>query len=102
MRREGYELQIREPKVIYKEIDGRKAEPIEELVIDVPGESAGKVIELVGARKGEMVKMENKGSMQKLVFHIPSRGIMGLRNRILTATARRRYYAPPFLSIRIF
>lgn len=87
MRREGFELQIREPKVIYKEIDGKKAEPIEKLVVDVPAESAGKVIELVGQRRGEMMKMENKGSMQKLEFHIPSRGIMGLRNRILTATA---------------
>lgn len=87
MRREGYELQIREPKVIYKAIDGKKAEPIEVLVVDVPGESAGKVIELVGQRKGELVKMENKGSLQKLEFHIPSRGLIGLRTRILTATA---------------
>ncbi len=87
MRREGYELQIREPKVIYKEIDGRKAEPIEVLVVDVPEISAGKVIELVGQRKGELVKMENKGSLQKLEFHIPSRGLMGLRTKILTATA---------------
>lgn len=87
MRREGYELQIREPKVIYKEIDGKKAEPIEIMVVDVPQESAGKVIELVGQRRGELVKMENKGSMQKLEFHIPSRGIMGLRTRILTATS---------------
>jgi len=87
MRREGFELQIREPKVIYKEIDGKKAEPIEKLVVDVPAESAGKVIELVGQRRGEMMKMETKGSLQKLEFHIPSRGIMGLRNKILTATA---------------
>ncbi len=87
MRREGYELQIREPKVIYKEIDGKKAEPIEVLVVDVPTELAGKVIELVGQRKGEMVKMESKGSLQKLEFHIPSRGLMGLRTKILTATA---------------
>lgn len=87
MRREGYELQIREPKVIYKEINGKKAEPIEVLVVDVPGESAGKVIELVGQRRGEMVKMENKGSLTKLEFHIPSRGIMGLRTKILTATS---------------
>lgn len=87
MRREGYELQIREPKVIYKEIDKKKAEPIEIMVVDVPQESAGKVIELVGQRRGELVKMENKGSMQKLEFHIPSRGIMGLRTRILTATS---------------
>jgi len=87
MRREGFELQIREPRVIYKEINGKKAEPIEVLVVDVPGEYAGKVIELVGKRRGVMVKMENKGNMQKLEFHIPSRGIMGLRTRMLTATA---------------
>ena len=86
MRREGYELQIREPKVIYKEIDGKKAEPIEVLVVDVPAEFAGKVIELVGQRRGEMMKMENKGNMNKLEFHIPSRGIMGLRTKVLTAT----------------
>ncbi len=87
MRREGYELQIREPKVIYKEIDGKKAEPIEVLVVDVPAESSGKVIEMVGQRKGEMVSMDSKGSLNKIIFHIPSRGIMGLRTRMLTATA---------------
>ncbi|MBI3123041.1 MAG: translational GTPase TypA [Ignavibacteriales bacterium] len=87
MRREGFELQIREPKVIYKEINGKKAEPIEVLVVDVPAEYAGKVIELVGQRRGVIVKMENKGNMQKLEFHIPSRGIMGLRTKVLTATA---------------
>lgn len=87
MRREGYELQIREPKVIYKEINGKKAEPIEILIVDVPGEYAGKVIELVGQRRGIMVKMDNKGSMNSLEFHIPSRGIMGLRTKVLTATA---------------
>lgn len=87
MRREGFEIQIREPKVIYKEINGKKAEPIEVLVVDVPAEYAGKVIELVGQRRGVIVKMENKGNMQKLEFHIPSRGIMGLRTKVLTATA---------------
>ncbi len=87
MRREGYELQIREPKVIYKEINGKKAEPIEVLVVDVPTESAGKVIELVGQRRGEMIKMENKGNLQKLEFHIPTRGIVGLRTKVLTATS---------------
>ena len=86
MRREGYELQIREPKVIYKEIDGKKAEPIEILVVDVPADSGGKVIELVGQRRGELMKMESKGSMNTLEFHIPSRGIMGLRTKVLTAT----------------
>ncbi len=87
MRREGYELAVGAPKVIYKSIDGKKAEPIEELVVDVPHESAGKVIEIVGQRRGELVKMEQKGSLTKLEFHIPSRGIMGLRNKILTATS---------------
>jgi len=87
MRREGYELAIGAPKVIYKEIDGKKAEPIETLVVDVPSELAGKVIEIVGKKKGEMMKMEQKGSLTKLEFHIPSRGLMGLRNKILTATA---------------
>lgn len=87
MRREGYELQIREPKVIYKEIDSKKAEPIEVLVVDVPAELAGKVIELVGQRRGELIKIENKGSLNHLEFHIPSRGIMGLRTKILTSTS---------------
>lgn len=86
MRREGYELQVGEPKVIYKQIDGKKAEPIEVLVVDVPPDHAGRVIELVGQRKGIMMNMEMKGNIQKLEFHIPSRGIMGLRTRILTAT----------------
>lgn len=87
MRREGYELQIREPKVIYKTIDGKKTEPIEVLVVDVPAELSGKVIELVGQRRGELMKMENKGNMNKIEFHIPSRGIMGLRTKMLTATS---------------
>lgn len=87
MRREGYELQVREPKVIYKTIDGKKAEPIEVMVVDVPSDLAGKVIELVGQRRGELMKMENKGTMNKLEFHIPSRGIMGLRTKVLTATS---------------
>ncbi|MGK9367332.1 translational GTPase TypA [Melioribacter sp. Ez-97] len=87
MRREGFELQIREPKVIYKEINGKKAEPIEILVVDVPAEYSGKVIELVGQRRGELVKMENKGSVQNLIFHIPSRGLMGLRTKLLTVTS---------------
>lgn len=87
MRREGYELAIGAPKVIYKSIDGKKAEPIEILVVDVPNESSGKVIELVGQKKGELVKMEQKGNLTKLEFHIPSRGLMGLRNKVLTVTA---------------
>ncbi len=87
MRREGYELQVGQPKVIYKEIQGKKAEPIEVLIVDVPAESAGKVIEIVGQRRGELRRMEPKGSVQQLEFHIPSRGIIGMRSKILTATA---------------
>jgi GTP-binding protein len=87
MRREGYEFAVGPPKVIYKEIDGKKAEPIEILVVDVPNDLTGKVIELVGQRRGVMTKMEKKGSLTTLEFHIPSRGLMGLRNRILTVTA---------------
>ncbi len=87
MRREGYEFAVGAPKVIYKEIDGKKAEPIETLVVDVPNDLSGKVIEIVTSKKGEMIKMEPKGSLTKLEFHIPARGLMGLRNRILTATS---------------
>ncbi|MGO1817252.1 MAG: translational GTPase TypA [Sphingobacterium sp.] len=87
MRREGYELQVGQPQVIVKEVNGHKHEPIEELVVDVPGDVSGKVIELVTQRKGELLVMETKGEMQHLEFSIPSRGIIGLRNNILTATA---------------
>lgn len=87
MRREGYEFAVGPPKVIYKEIDHKKAEPIEILVVDVPNSLTGKVIELVGQRRGVMTKMEKKGSLTTLEFHIPARGLMGLRNRILTVTA---------------
>ncbi|MCS6833914.1 MAG: translational GTPase TypA, partial [Flammeovirgaceae bacterium] len=86
MRREGYELQVGQPKVLFKEINGQKCEPIEILVIDVPQEFAGKAIELVAQRKGEMKVMEPKGDLQHLEFEIPSRGLMGLRNQLLTAT----------------
>jgi len=87
MRREGYELQVGQPQVIVKEIDGIKCEPIESMVVDVPGDVAGKVIELATQRKGELVVMEPKGDLQHLEFKIPSRGLIGLRNLILTATA---------------
>ncbi|TXK50770.1 translational GTPase TypA [Pontibacter qinzhouensis] len=87
MRREGYELQVGQPQVIYKEIDGVRCEPIEHMVVDVPEETAGKVIELVTQRKGELTIMEPKGDLQHLEFNIPARGLIGLRNNILTATA---------------
>ncbi|TFV93144.1 translational GTPase TypA [Algoriphagus kandeliae] len=86
MRREGYELQVGQPQVIFKEIDGVQCEPIETLVVDVPQETAGKVIELATQRKGELLVMEPKGDLQHLEFKIPSRGLIGLRNNVLTAT----------------
>ena len=86
MRREGYEVQIGQPRVIIKEIDGVKCEPIEELTIDVPDHHSGKVIEFVSLRKGNMLTMEPKGDVMHLEFEIPSRGIIGLRNTLLTTT----------------
>ncbi|WP_293300491.1 translational GTPase TypA [Pedobacter sp. UBA4863] len=96
MRREGYELQVGQPQVIVKEIDGKKHEPIETLIVDVPGDVAGKVIELVTQRKGELLIMEPKGDLQHLEFEIPSRGIIGLRNNVLTATAGEAIMAHRF------
>jgi GTP-binding protein len=87
MRREGYELQIGQPQVIFKEIDGVKCEPVEELTIDLPETVAGKAIETVSQRKGEMLNMEPKADRMILKFLIPSRGIMGLRNYLLNVTA---------------
>ena len=87
MRREGYELQVGKPQVIFKEIDGKKCEPIELLVVDVPEEFSGKVIEQVTQRKGMLKVMEPKGDLQHLEFEIPSRGLIGLRNNMLTATS---------------
>ncbi len=87
MRREGYELQVGQPKVIIKEIDGRKCEPIEEMTVDCPEEYAGTVIELTTKRKGTLTNMESNGDRTRLEFSIPSRGIIGLRSNMLTATA---------------
>ncbi|UOB16522.1 translational GTPase TypA [Abyssalbus ytuae] len=87
MRREGYELQIGQPQVIIKEIDGVKCEPVEELTIDLPEDVSGKAVEMVTVRKGEMLSMEPKGERMIIKFNIPSRGIIGLRNQLLTATA---------------
>lgn len=87
MRREGYELQVGQPQVLYKEDEnGQKLEPVETLVVDVPEETAGKVIELATQRKGELLIMEPKGDLQHLEFEIPSRGLIGLRSNVLTAT----------------
>lgn len=87
MRREGYELQVGQPRVIIKEIDGQKHEPVEELTIDLPEEFAGRAIELATKRKGQMTSMDSKDGRNRLIFDIPSRGIIGLRSNLLTATA---------------
>ncbi len=86
MRREGYEIQVGQPKVIFKEVDGKKCEPIEFLTIDLPETVAGKAIELVTKRKGMMINMEQRGERSHLEFEIPSRGLIGLRSNLLTAT----------------
>ncbi len=86
MRREGYELQVGQPQVIYKEIDGVKSEPIEELTINVPEEFSSKMIDMITRRKGEMTSMENQGDRVNIEFDIPSRGIIGLRTNVLTAS----------------
>ena len=87
MRREGYELQVGQPQVILKEIDGKKCEPVEELTIDLPEEFSGTAVEAVTKRRGEMLNMEPKGARMVMQFQIPSRGIIGLRNYLLTQTA---------------
>lgn len=102
MRREGYEIQVGQPQVIVKEIDGKKCEPIETLIVDVPGEVAGKVIELVTQRKGELLVMEPKGDLQHLEFEIPSRGIIGLRNNVLTATGGEAIMAHRFKAYEVW
>jgi GTP-binding protein len=96
MRREGYELQLGQPQVIVKEIDGQKCEPIEVLTVDVPQESSSKVIDLVSQRKGNLLIMEPKGDLTHIEFEIPSRGIIGLRNNVLTATAGEAIMAHRF------
>jgi GTP-binding protein len=96
MRREGYELTIGQPQVIVKEINGKKHEPYEILVVDVPADYSGKVIDMVTQRKGEMLVMESKGEMQHLEFEIPSRGLIGLRSNMLTNTAGEAVMAHRF------
>lgn len=96
MRREGYELQVGQPQVIIKEIDGKKQEPVEMLTIDTPETASGKIIELVTQRKGEMLVMEPKGDVMHLEFEIPSRGIMGLRTQVLNVSAGEAIMAHRF------
>jgi GTP-binding protein len=86
MRREGYELQVSKPKVIYKELNGHKCEPIEMLVIDVPRQFEGAVMQAIGNRRGELVKMDTKGNFTHMEFSIPARGLIGLRTRLLNGT----------------
>jgi len=102
MRREGYELQIGQPQVIIKEIDGVKCEPIEELTIDLPENVSGRAVEFVTMRKGEMLSMEAKGERMVCEFLIPSRGIIGLRNQLLTATAGEAIMAHRFKEYQPF
>ncbi len=97
MRREGYELQVGQPQVIIKEIDGRKCEPVELLTINVPEEYSSKIIDMVTRRKGEMVSMTTQNDRLHIEFHIPSRGIIGLRNNVLTASAGEAIMAHRFL-----
>jgi len=96
MRREGYELQIGQPQVIIREIEGVKCEPVEDMTIDLPESVSGKAIEMVSLRKGEMTSMEAKGNRMVCKFIVPSRGIIGLRNQLLTATAGEAIMAHRF------
>ncbi len=97
MRREGYELQVGQPQVLIKEIDGKKCEPIEELSINLPEESSSRIIDMVTKRKGEMTMMESKNDRMHLTFNMPSRGIIGLNNAVLTASAGEAIMAHRFL-----
>ena len=100
MRREGYELQVGQPQVIIKEIDGQKCEPVESLNINVPEEYSSKVIDMVTRRKGEIVSMETQADRINIEFHIPSRGIIGLRNNVLTGTAGEAIMSHRFLEFQ--
>src|SRR5690606_2511660 len=102
MRREGYELQIGQRQVIIKKIDGVKYEPVEELTIDLPENVSGRAVEMVTVRKGEMLSMEPRGERMIIKFIIPSRGIIGLRNQLLTATAGEAIMNHRFLEFQPF
>lgn len=100
MRREGYELQVGQPQVIIKEIGGEKHEPMEQLTVNLPEESASKIIDIITRRKGELLTMENKGDRMHMEFVIPSRGIIGLNNTVLTLSAGEAIMAHRFLEFR--
>ena len=100
MRREGYELQVGQPQVIIKEVEGEKHEPIEQLTVNLPEESASKIIDIVTRRKGEMISMESKGDRMHIEFIIPSRGIIGLNNIVLTLSAGEAIMAHRFLEFQ--
>ena len=100
MRREGYELQVGQPQVIIKDVDGEKHEPIEQLTVNLPEESASKIIDIVTRRKGEMISMESKGDRMHMEFIIPSRGIIGLNNIVLTLSAGEAIMAHRFLEFQ--
>ena len=102
MRREGYELQVGQPQVIYKEIDGQRCEPIEELTINVPDEFSSKMIDMVTRRKGELLSMNTEGNRVNIMFEIPSRGIMGLRTNVLTASQGEAIMAHRFKEYQPF
>lgn len=102
MRREGYELQVGQPQVIYKEIDGQKCEPIEELTINVPNDFSSKMIDMVTRRKGELLGMDTEGDRVNITFEIPSRGIMGLRTNVLTASQGEAIMAHRFKDYQPF
>jgi len=102
MRREGYELTIGQPQVIYKDINGERCEPYESLVVDVPEQYSSRVVDLVTQRKGDLHIMETKGEMQHLEFEVPSRGLIGLRSQMLTATAGEAIMAHRFIDYKPF
>jgi len=87
MRREGYEFQVSRPHVIFKEIEGKRCEPIEWVVCEVPERDSGKVIEMLGGRRGEMISMENRGGIVHVEYRVPARGLIGIRNRLMSMTS---------------
>ena len=100
MRREGYKLKVGQPQVIIKEIEGEKHEPVEQLTVNMPEESSSKIIDVISRRKGELISMENKGDRMHMEFLVPSRGIIGLNNTVLTLSAGEAIMAHRFLEFQ--